>query len=36
MLQWRPRLVALAVALVLLAIALAAGLEEQTLLNLYW
>jgi len=34
MLQWRPRLVALALVAASIAIALAGGLEE--LLNLYW
>jgi len=34
MLQWRPRLVALALVAASIAIALGAGAEE--LLNLYW
>jgi hypothetical protein len=36
MLQWRPRFIALAVALVLLLIALAGAYGDQGLLNLYW
>jgi hypothetical protein len=34
MLQWRPRLVALALVAASISIALAGGIEE--LLNLYW
>jgi hypothetical protein len=34
MLQWRPRLVALALVAASIAIVLAGGIEE--LLNLYW
>lgn len=36
MLHWRPRLVALAAALVLILIAVAGGGVEEVLLNLYW
>jgi hypothetical protein len=36
MLQWRPRLVALAVVIALLLIALAGASIEDIFLNLYW
>jgi hypothetical protein len=36
MLQWRPRLLAVAAVLVLLLIAVAGGWCEELLLNLYW
>ena len=36
MLQWRPRLIALAVVLVLLLLAFAGAYDDLGWLNLYW
>jgi hypothetical protein len=36
MLQWRPRLIALAVVLVVVLLALLGGFDDQGWYNLYW